>query len=61
MPAPKRPLLTTVDRARLRRMADKANHNGAIGHNRAYCKGVEDVLRWLDSGEITRLMEEVTR
>lgn len=57
----RRPLLTAEDRARLRRMAAKATAN-ANGPNRAYCKGVSDVLAWIaDNEEMTPLLREVTR
>lgn len=55
-------MLPAEDRDRLRRMAAKAAVHGTIGHNRAYCKGVEDVLRWLVSNEeMTEMLREVTR
>lgn len=61
MAAPKRPLLTREDRARLHRLAQKAAENGVTGHNRAYCSGVADVLLWLDGEEMSSMLKEVTR
>lgn len=60
-PTKKRPLLTAEDRARLRKMAAKALQNGESGLNRAYCKGVSDVLQWLDSEDMSPMLREVTR
>jgi hypothetical protein len=60
-PNPKRPLLPPEERARLRRMAEIATRRGETGHNRAYCKGVADVLRWIDGEEMSAMLQEVTR
>jgi hypothetical protein len=60
-PDPKRPMLTLEDRKRLRRMASKAEVNGEHGVSRAFCKGVADAFRWLDTGEMSDMLREVTR
>lgn len=61
MTKPKRPLLGKEDRARLRRLADKAAQNALVGHNQAYCHAVVDVLHWLDGEDMTPMLEDVTR
>lgn len=61
MTDPKRPLLTTVDRGRIRQMANKARENGQTSHNKAYSQGVRDVLLWLDNAEMSPLMREITQ
>lgn len=58
---PKRPLLTAEDRARLRRMAEKALSGSETGVNRAYCRGLADALLWLDGEPMTEMMKDVTR
>lgn len=60
-PAPKRPLMTVEDRKRLRRMADIAEKRSENTMNRAYARGVADVLRWLDGGDMSPMLKEVTR
>lgn len=62
MTAPKRPLLTQEDRARVRKMALKAAKVGETSAvSRAYCRGVADVLGWLDSSEMSPMLLEVLR
>lgn len=62
MTQPKRPLLSTEDRARLRKMATKAAKVGETsGVSRAYCKGVADVLNWLDNSEMSPMLLDVLR
>lgn len=57
----KRPLLPAEDRARLRKMAGKAQKMAESGMNRAYCQGVWDVLTWLDSEDMSPMLHEMTR
>lgn len=60
MTAPKRPMLTTEDRVRMRKLAIKAQTLGQQSSlNRAYCKGVADVLIWLDSAEVSPMLKEI--
>lgn len=64
MTAPKRPLLPTEDRARLRGLAERAErHRTETGTNQAYAQGVVDVLRWLVGDDYTpaAMLEQVTR
>jgi hypothetical protein len=53
--------MTVEDRKRLRRMADIAEKRSENTMNRAYARGVADVLRWLDGGDMTPMLKEVTR
>lgn len=60
MATPKRPLLTTEDRARLRKLATKAESIGEkSGTDRAYCQGVADVLKWLDNAEPSPMLKQL--
>lgn len=64
MTAPKRPLMPTEDRARLRTLAERAEqHRTETGTNQAYAQGVVDVLRWLvgDDYNPAAMLEQVTR
>lgn len=60
MVPPKRPMLAVEDRKRLRRMAARAEQNGQTV-NAAYCRGVADVLKWLDGEALSPMLAEVTR
>jgi hypothetical protein len=58
----KRPLLATADRNRLRSAAARAEAHTVDSPNRAYARGVADVLRWLaDNADPSPMLTEVTR
>jgi hypothetical protein len=61
----RRPLLSTADRNRMRSAAAHAETHAdpATGSpNRAYARGVADVLRWLsDNADPSPMLAEVTR
>lgn len=58
----RRPLLTREARAELRRAANNARSFAERDNpNRAYARGVLDVLHWLDGGDETPMLKEVTR
>lgn len=64
MSAPRRPLLPTEDRKRLRGLAERAErHRTETGTDQAYAQGVADVLRWIvgDDYDPAELLEQVTR